>query len=185
MGRPGLHERRRRRRRGRAGRPGRPPLPPSLPNPLTRADALARAQLGHAQLCEKAIHAPDGAPVEGRSAMGAFKVEDGVAAATDAAPHRRAACALRVAAPACPCPCSGAAVPAARLPCPRPLCTVQPCCSQVAAPDAALEEPGADHGASGDEQQQPGRQGSDVRQVPHLLPHQDGCSGGEREGGGD
>ena len=41
--------------------------------------------------------------------------------------------------------------------------------AEVAAPEAALEEPGADHRARGDEQQQAAGEDRALRQVPHLL----------------
>ena len=44
----------------------------------------------------------------------------------------------------------------------------------VAAPVAPLEEPGEQHGAGRDEQQQAGRQVRRLLQVPAALPHQDG-----------
>lgn len=46
---------------------------------------------------------------------------------------------------------------------------------RLPAPDAALEEPAADHGPSSDDEQEPGGEGGAVGQVPNLLPHQDAC----------
>ncbi len=53
--------------------------------------------------------------------------------------------------------------------------------AQVPAPEASLECPGAHHRARRDDQQQPCGQIRGVRQIPHLLPHQDGCEEREQE----